>query len=51
MQDFTKYDYTITAAQMDEAQQDGQTVIVIINGEYYDYKPTTTKGAKEHEVF
>ena len=37
MQDFTRYDYTITAEQMKQAQQDGQAVIVIINGEYYDF--------------
>ena len=48
MQDFRHYDYTITAAQMDEAQKDGQTVIVIINGEYYDYKTVDTKGGSEN---
>lgn len=29
---------TITAKQMNEALKYGESVIVIINGEYYDYK-------------
>ena len=39
MQDFRKYDYTVTAAQLEEIAKE-QDIIVIINGEYYDFKPT-----------
>ena len=45
MQDFTKYDYTITAEQLTEAVKHGFDVTIIINGEYYDFR--TTKGESE----
>lgn len=37
MQDFTRYDYTITPAQLADLLQAGKlSITVIINGEYYN---------------
>lgn len=40
----------ITAKQMNEAAQAGLTVFVIINGEYYEYKPETSGNNKQEET-
>lgn len=39
MQDFTRYDYTLTLERLREIQKeyDG-AILVIINGEYYELK-------------
>lgn len=39
MQDFTRYDYTLTLERLGEIQKeyDG-AILVIINGEYYELK-------------
>lgn len=40
MQDFLRYDYTLTLEQLRRVMtEDGQTVVAIINGEYYDIIP------------
>lgn len=37
MQDFTKYSYKLTVKDLDRIiNEDGQQVVAIINGEYYD---------------
>lgn len=38
MQDFTKYDFTLTVDDLKRIIADGENVTVIINGEYYDLK-------------
>ena len=38
MQDFTMYDYTLTVDDLKKVIADGEPVVVIINGEYYDLK-------------
>lgn len=40
MQDFRLYDYTLTLEQLRRVMtEDAQTVVAIINGEYYDIVP------------
>lgn len=42
MQDFRLYDYTLTLEQLRRVMtEDAQTVVAIINGEYYDIIPPT----------
>ena len=39
MNDYDRYDYTITAAQLEKAATEyGKPIYIIINGEYYEYK-------------
>ncbi len=40
----------ITTKQMNEAAQAGLTVFVIINGEYYEYRPETSDNNKQEET-
>ena len=40
----------ITAKQMNEAAKAGLTIFVIINGEYYEYKPETTDNNEQEET-
>ena len=39
----------ITTKQMNEAAKAGLTILVIINGEYYEYKPETTDNNEQEE--
>lgn len=43
MQDFNRYNYTLTVEDIQKAIAAGQTVTVIINGEYYDIEEPTKK--------
>lgn len=47
MDTYLQYDHTITKEQMENAMRHGYSVIVIINGEYYGYKPDTAISAAE----
>lgn len=40
----------ITTKQMNEAVQAGLTVFIIINGEYYEYRPETSDNNKQEET-
>lgn len=43
MQDFKRYNYTLTPEDIKTALETGQHVTVIINGEYYDIEIKTGK--------
>ena len=38
MQDFMRYDFTLTVDNLKRIVDDGEEVTVIINGEFYDLK-------------
>ena len=48
MQDFRSYDFTMTLEQLHRAMtEDCQSVVAIINGEYYDIIPPSPIDEKE----
>ena len=48
MQDFKKFDYVIDFDGIIKAIKDGQTISVIINGEFYDLKTDETPETKQN---